>query len=479
MLVMKSHPTVSSTTPLVVDVDGTLVAGDLLVEGAARLLAASPLTLFALPIWLVKGRAALKRRIAAAVTLPPSSLVLNPAVLDEIAAAKATGRRVWLASAADELMVAPLAETLEVTGYLASDGRINLAGRAKAAALVERFGEGGFDYVGNERRDLAVWRRARRIIGVNLSARLVREVRTLDEGARLLPGIGGGPRDVLRALRPHQWVKNALAFVPLIAAHETGAGPYLVAAGIFVALSACASGTYLLNDLLDLPEDRRHPSKRHRPLAAGKVPLLPMMGLGAALAAGGLAMAFQLPRAEGGLCVLLYLLGTLIYSLSLKRKLFVDVVALAALYMVRLVAGSLAVSIALSPWFLSFFMFAFLSLAIVKRQIELRALRESDRADGRAWRAADLPVAAALGAASGVASVIVFALYIQSPEVSLRYDQPEFLWLICPLLIYWLGRMTLLANRGAVDHDPVEFTLKDRTSWLTGVGVLAAFAAAI
>ena len=472
----------SRVPPLVVDVDGTLVAGDLLVEGAARLLAASPLTLFALPIWLVKGRAALKRRIAAAVPLPPSSLVLNPAVLDEIAAAKAAGREVWLASAADERVVAPLADAVGAAGWFASDGRTNLSGEAKATALVERFGEGGFDYVGNERRDLAVWRRARRIIGVNLPARLVREVRTLDKGARLLPGLGGGPRDALRALRPHQWVKNTLAFVPLIAAHETGAGPYLVAAGIFVALSACASGTYLLNDLLDLPEDRRHPSKRHRPLAAGKLPLLPMMGLGAALAAGGLAMAFHLPRGGGGgggLCVLLYLLGTLIYSLSLKRKLFVDVVALAALYMVRLVAGSLAVSIALSPWFLSFFMFAFLSLAIVKRQIELRALRESDRADGRAWRAADLPVAAALGAASGVASVIVFALYIQSPEVSLRYDQPEFLWLICPLLIYWLGRMTLLANRGAVDHDPVEFTLKDRTSWLTGVGVLAAFAAAI
>ena len=233
----------SCVPPLVVDVDGTLVAGDLLVEGAARLLAASPLTLFALPIWLVKGRAALKRRIAAAVPLPPSSLVLNPAVLDEIAAAKVAGREVWLASAADERVVAPLADAVGAAGWFASDGRTNLSGEAKAAALVERFGEGGFDYAGNERRDLAVWRRARRIIGVNLPARLVREVRTLDEGARLLPGLGGGPRDALRALRPHQWVKNALAFVPLIAAHETGAGPYLVAAGIFVALSACASGT--------------------------------------------------------------------------------------------------------------------------------------------------------------------------------------------------------------------------------------------
>ena len=466
--------------PLVVDVDGTLVGGDLLIEGAARLIAASPLSLLALPFWLLGGRAALKRRIARAVPLPPSTLVLNPAVLEEIAAARAAGREIWLASASDALAVAPLAEAVGAAGCLASDGSLNLAGRAKAAALVERFGEGGFDYIGNERRDLAVWRRARRAIGVNLPARLARAVRSLDEDARFLPGPGGGPLDCFRALRPHQWIKNMLVFVPLVAAHETEVGLYLVVAGMFAAMSACASGTYLFNDLLDLPHDRGHAGKRHRPLAAGKAPLLPMAVLGAALVAGGLALAFRL-SAGAGFWVLLYLIVTLAYSLSLKRMLFADVLTLGGLYMVRVIAGGMAVSVALSPWFLAFFMFVFVALAVVKRQRELYGLYESGRtvAGGRAYRTADLPVMAALGAASAFASAVVFALYIRSPEVSERYARPEFLWLICLLLVYWLGRMTLLASRGAVDDDPVVFAMRDRASWLTGAGVLAAFAAAL
>ena len=474
------HPTRSSAAPLVVDVDGTLVGGDLLIEGAARLLAASPLKLLGVLFRLAGGRAALKRGVARKAPLAPSTLVLNPAVLDEIAAAKAAGREVWLASAADELAVAPLAEAVGAAGFLASDGRTNLAGEAKAAALVERFGEGGFDYAGNERRDLAVWRHARRAIGVGLPARLAREVRALDEDVRFLPGLGSGPRDWLRALRPHQWVKNLLVFVPLAAAHETGAGPYLTAAGMFAALSACASGAYLLNDLLDLPHDRGHASKHRRPMAAGKVAPLPAMGLGAVLAAGGLALAFELSR-PGGLCVLLYLILTLAYSLSLKRKLFVDVVTLGLLYMVRVFAGGVAVAVTLSPWFLAFFMFAFFSLAIVKRQGELQRLCESgDTAvEGRGWRIEDLPVLTAFGVAAGLASVIVFALYVRSPEVNVLYARPEFLWLICPLLVYWLGRMTLLANRGVVDDDPVVFTLRDRTSWLTGLAMAAAFTAAL
>ena len=466
--------------PLVVDVDGTLVSGDLLVEGAARLLASSPLSLFVLPFRLAEGRAALKRSIARVAPLPPETLMLNPAVLDEIATAKAAGREVWLASASDELAVAPLAEAVGAAGCIASDGRTNLAGRAKAAVLVGRFGEGGFDYIGNERRDLSVWKHARRAIGVNLSPRLARTVRALDEDARFLPGPGVRLLDCLHALRPHQWVKNALVFIPLVAAHETAAGLYLAPAGLFAALSACASGTYLFNDLLDLPHDRRHPKKRHRPMAAGKVPLLPMIGTGAVLVVGGLTAAF-LVSAAAGLCVLLYLVVTLAYSLSLKRKVFIDVITLAGLYSLRVLAGGVAVSVPLSPWFLAFFMFAFLALAVVKRQSELRAERESGQpaVGGRAYLADDLPVMAALGAASGFASVVVFALYIQSPELGERYARPEFLWLICPLLIYWLGRMTLLANRGSVDADPVVFTMRDRTSWLTGLGILAAFACAL
>ena len=300
-------------------------------------------------------------------------------------------------------------------------------------------------------------------------------------------GARGGPRDWFRALRPHHWVKNALVFVPLAAAHETDAGPYLVAAGMFAALSAVASGAYLLNDLLDLPHDRAHPAKRHRPLAAGKVPLPPMMGIGAALAAGGLALAFWL-SAAAGLWVLLYLAVTCAYSLSLKRKLFIDVVALAMLYAVRVLAGAAAVLVPLSPWLFAFFLFLFLALAIVKRQGELGMLRGCGRSavGGRAYLAEDLPVVAALGAASGFASVVILTLYIQSPETGERYARPEFLWLICPLLLYWLGRMALLAGREGGNSkrapgsdDPLVFALRDRTSWLTGLAVLAAFAAAL
>ena len=464
--------------PLVVDVDGALVSGDLLVEGAARVLAVSPFSLLVLPLWLSGGRAALKRRIARAVPLPRETLALNPAVLDEIAAAKTAGREVWLASAADELAVSPLAESVGATGFLASDGRMNLAGRAKAAALVERFGEGGFDYIGNERRDLEVWKHARRAIGVGLSPRLARAVRRLDSGARFLPGPRLRLRDCLRALRPHQWVKNLLVFVPLIAAHESEAALYLTAAGLFAALSACASGAYLFNDFIDLPHDRRHRSKRNRPMAAGSAPLLPMAGLGAALSAGGLAGAFLL-SATAGACVLVYLLGTLAYSLVLKRKLFIDVMTLAGLYSIRILAGAVAVSVPLSAWFLAFFGFAFLALAVVKRQSELRISSESGLPgpSGRAWLVEDLPVLAALGASSGIAATIVLALFVYIPETRELYPRSEILWLLCPLSVYWLGRMTLLATRGTVDDDPVVFAMGDRTSWLVGlagVGVLAA-----
>ena len=478
--------------PLVVDVDGSLIRGNLLIEGIARLLSVSPRNLFALPFWLAvsmaKGQAGLKRRIAQSVSLPPDTLALNPAVLEEIAAAKAEGRAVWLASASDACAVAPLVKTVGAEGCLVSKGRTHLAGEARAAALVARFDENGFDYIGNERRDLAVWKRARRAIGVGLAAGLARNVRALDSEARFLPGLDGGPLDRLRALRPYQWVKNLLVFVPLVAVHETDAGPYLVAAGVFVALSTVASGTYLLNDLLDLPHDRRHASKRHRPMAAGRVPLLPMICVGAALATGGLALAFLLSTAAG-LWVLLYLAMTCAYSLSLKRKTFIDVVTLAMLYAVRVLAGAAAVAVALSPWLLAFFLFLFLALAIVKRQCELRALRDvgGSAPGGRAYLAEDFTVMAALGAANGVASVVILALYTQSPETGERYARPEFLLMVCPLLLYWLGRIALIACRAGEgdsrqapsNDDPLIFALRDRTSWLTGLGVLAAFAAAL
>ena len=355
----RQMPSISSeqldnAIPLVVDVDGSLVKGDLLTEGLLRLFAHSPAKLFALPFWLAGGRAPLKRWLVQQTgTLPAATLVLNPAVLAEMDAARRAGREVWLASGSDELVVAPLAQEVGATGCLASDGRTNLVGHLKAAVLVSRFGERGFDYVGNERRDLAVWKRARRAIGVNLSARLARQVKTLDPHARFHPGLGGGALDVLRALRPRQWMANALVFVPVMAEPEANAGHYWVAAGGFAALSACASSRCVVEDLLNLPRDRQRASKRHQPMAAGKTPLPSMIALAPVLAAAGLALACWLSAATG-LAVLLYALLGLSYLLWLRQDTRLGIFARVLLNLYPLVVGAAVVRVPWSPGFLAF-----------------------------------------------------------------------------------------------------------------------------
>lgn len=468
--------------PLIVDVDDALIRGDLLVEGLARLLAAAPLNLCLLPFWLGAGRAALKRRVASAVTLPPDTLVFNPAVLETIDSARNEGRPVYLASASDELCVAPLADRVGADGYFASDGKENLAGAAKAQKLVARFGAQGFDYVGNEWRDLAVWRQARRAIAVDAAPRLAAEVRKIDPDALFLPRTGGRLQDYLKALRPLHWVKNILVFAPLIAAQIplSDFASYGLALIAFVALSACASGTYLLNDILDLPHDRQHETKRRRPLASGRIPLIRALALGFVLIIGALAVA---AAAAWDLAALvgLYLLVTWSYSLYLKRKIFIDVVALASLYTIRVLAGAAAVTVAVTPWFLGFSIFLFLALAIVKRQRELHGLGQvgQERTSGRAYFVEDLPVLAALAGSSSFAAIVVLALFISSPEVADTYARPELLWLLCPFLTYWLGRMVLLANRGAIHDDPIVFAVRDKASWLVGAVAAALFAAAL
>ena len=337
--------------PLVVDVDGSLVRGDLLTEGLLRLFADSPAKLAVVPFRLAGGRAPLKRWLARQTgILRAATLVLNPAVLEEIDAARRAGRDVWLASGSDEMVVAPLAREVGATGCLASDGRTNLVGHVKAAALVGRFGERGFDYVGNERRDLAVWKRARRAIGVNLSARLTRQVKALDPDARFHPGLGGGALDFLRALRPRQWMANALVFLPVIAAQQVNAGPYWMAAGGFAALSACAASRCIAEDLLNLPRDRQRASQRHQPMAAGKTPLPSMIAVASVLAAGGLALAFWLSAAIG-LAVLLYAILGLGYLLWLRHNTGVGIFARALLNLYPLIVGT---AVMRSPWSLGF-----------------------------------------------------------------------------------------------------------------------------
>lgn len=459
--------------PLAVDLDGTLVLSDTLHESMLALIRRNPFYLFALPVWLLRGKARFKREIARRVLPNIDTLPYNAPLLGWLHEQR--GRReIVLCTAGDAALARAVADRVAVfDDTLASDGAINLSGERKAAALAARYGERGFDYAGNARRDLAVWRRARAAVVVNARPSVARAAARIAEIDRRFEPAPAGIGVWLRALRVHQWAKNLLVFLPLLTAHrafDAGAAGHALLA--FVAFCLCASSVYLLNDLLDLDADRQHPRKRQRPFAAGELPLLAGFALAPALLFGAFALALLLP--ERFLLVLAgYYVLTMAYSLRLKRVEMLDVVVLAALYTARLIAGAAAIPVPASFWLLAFAMFLFLSLALIKRHTELGTLRDLGRstAAGRGYRTDDLPMLAVLGGASGYLAVLVLALYINSRESERLYRQPELLWLLCPLLLYWINRAWLLTHRGRMPDDPVVFAVRDPVS--LGVLLLA------
>ena len=401
---------------------------------------------------------------------------MNDSVLREVRHALEADRQVWLASGADDGVVAPFADRIGATGIIASDGTTNLIANKKARVLVGKFGVGGFDYIGNGRQDVPVWAQCRHALGVALSEGVRRRLQRMGLEPTLLAGQGGTAKDTIAALRPHQWVKNLLVFVPPLAAHSVDPMAYLFAAGAFFALSLCTCGIYIFNDFLDLPHDRQHASKRRRPLASGRTPLGRTCALGLLATVAGLALAFALPG-DTGACIFTYLGGALGYALFAKRQYFLDVLVLASLYVLRILVGGAAADIEISPWLTAFSMFAFLGVATVKRLVELRGTNAgpSTSVAGRAYVQEDAAGVLALASASAFASVVVLAVYIGSDEMVSRYGNAELLWLACPLLIYWFGRLTLLANRALVDDDPVAFAIRDKVSWIVGFGIAGVF----
>jgi len=284
-----------------------------------------------------------------------------------------------------------------------------------------------------------------------------------------------------RLLRVHQWVKNVLVFVPAIAAHNRNRGVVLSATVAFAAFCLCASSAYIANDLLDLESDRRNPAKAGRPLAAGMVSPRTGVAVAAACLAGAAVLAAVLLPASFLALLGTYWATTLAYSLRLKRFPMLDVIVLAGLYTIRVLGGTYATGVPTSSWLFTFAMFLFLSLALVKRTSELHQarLRATHPASGRGYVAGDLDVLARMGTASGYLAVLVLAMYINNPDVTRLYSHHERLWLLCPLGLYWIGRVWLLANRGLVHEDPVVFALRDRSSYLMAAAALAVvFAAA-
>jgi 4-hydroxybenzoate polyprenyltransferase len=468
--------------PLAVDLDGTLVRTDTLHENLLVLFKHAPWLLVLLPLWVLKGKAFFKAEVARRAALDASRLPYNEELLSWLKEEKARGRRLVLATAADRRIADGVAAHLSglFSDVFASDGTVNLSGARKLARLKETLGT--FDYAGNDTVDVPLWRESQRVVVVHAPAGVLRQAQGLGRQVhRVFERPVVGPRAWVKALRVHQWAKNALIFVPLLAAHRAAEPAMTLKAVLgFVAFSLCASSVYVLNDLLDLESDRRHPTKKKRPFAACDLPVSTGVVLAPLLLLAGAAVSFLfLPLAFAGLLGAYYVL-TLAYSLRLKQVVMLDVLVLAGLYTVRIFGGALAVGVPTSSWLLMFSTFLFLSLALVKRLSEVRRLRLSNEssAHGRGYLAQDYEQLASLGAAAGQVSVLVLALYITSKEVTALYAHPERLWLLCPVMLYWVGRVWVLAHRGLVNEDPLVFALRDKVSyWVGFVAALVLWAA--
>lgn len=450
---------------LCIDLDGTLIKSDVLYESVLALLSKNPLYLFLLPVWLLRGKAALKHEIASRVDLDAATLPYDERVVEMLGTTQTRPR--VLCTATHGKYAASIAAHLGVFDLvIASDETRNLSGKRKADLLVDRFGERRFDYAGNAACDLKVWERARAAWVVNAPGWLARRAALISRLDQHLPGTRGGLKTWLKAIRLHQWLKNLLVFVPLFASHRfLEVGAVVPTLSAFLAFGLCASGVYVLNDLLDLTSDRLHPRKRKRPFAAGSLPLLHGLMAAPLLTLAGFVLAAAVSWAFAGI-LLGYYAMTLAYSLRLKRVVMVDVVLLAGLYTIRIIGGAVAIDAALSFWLLAFSMFLFLSLAMLKRYTELAIMLASGqgKAIGRGYSVDDLPLIQSMGAASGYCAVLVFALYINSPDSLELYRRPQVLWLICPMLLYWISRAWVKAHRGAMDDDPVVFAVTDRAS---------------
>jgi 4-hydroxybenzoate polyprenyltransferase/phosphoserine phosphatase len=466
----KSHP------PLCVDLDGTLIKTNTLHEAILALVRTAPHYALLLPFWLLRGQAYLWHRLSRFVSLNVALLPYRPEVIDYLEREKRAHREITLISGAHHTVVERVARHLDLfDNWMGSDELSHLTGEKKLSVLVHLYGKKAFDYIGDSRADIPIWKESRRavIAGPNLLlvAQLKKYTDSPDGYEHLQPLDKPGIRSLLKAMRVHQWAKNLLLFAPIFLGHRF-TEPALIFNALlgFAAFSLCGSAVYILNDLIDLEADRLHARKRNRPFAAGD--LSPVTGalISALLLLG--SFAFAMPLSQNFRATLgVYFAITLLYSLFLKEKLLLDVFVLASLYTIRVWAGGFSTGIEISHWATAFFMCFFLSLALAKRHSELMVsagAQEDKPLNRRGYRPSDIPFVLAYGCGSSLMSVLVIAIYLNSPDVSVHYRRPDLLWFVCPTLAYWSSRLWLLSTRGQLDEDPVLFAIKDKTSYVLG-----------
>ena len=467
--------------PLVVKLDGTLVKTDTLYELAAHFVAERWTNSFVLLGLGFRDRATLETELAQRVALDVSLLPMNSEVLERLNDARSRGRPVVLATASSLILAEKISKEWgpfdEVIG--STPGR-NIKGERKAEALVERFGEKGFDYIGNDLADVPVLHRAHDGFLVSPSKGLLRRARSRGARASTLGGKERVGRALLKAVRPHHWAKNLLLLIPALAAQISLVDTWSQLVAGFVAFSVMASSVYLANDLWDIAHDRNHHRKRNRPLASGDLPILIAAVGSPVLGATSLALSWFALGATFTLSLLFYAAVTIAYSSWLKRVALVDVFVLTALYGVRIVAGAVAVAVAVSPWLIAFSLFAFLSLALMKRFSELLSSETptTTALRGRGYLGSDDSLIQVLGVGSGLMAGVILALYVEEPAIQVLYSSPLLLWVLVPVWLYWVSRSWLLAHRGTMNEDPVVFALRDRVSYVAGAIIAVAVALA-
>lgn len=471
------------STPLIVDLDGTLIATDSLWEGCALYLMERPFEIWRLLAWLLRGRTVLKHSLAARVSLNPAELPYRPEVLRLIESAKTQGRRVILATASPRPWAEAIASHLGVFDKVLATDSANLKGQTKLEAIRNTLGAVQFDYAGDSSADMPLFEQARRVYYCgSRSGRVQRKLSKLRPDAAALGDDRGQLREWARQLRLRQWVKNTLLAVPFIA----GGRPVTADAAAslllgFFGFSFCASAIYCINDLLDLRHDRKHPRKKARPLAGGRIHPASVVAASGALLAAGLGISMLLPWTFAGL-IAIYCCLSLAYVVRLKRMASLDVFSLAALYTLRLFAGAFVFvpPIELSTWLLAFSAFLFSSLALAKRAAEmiLTLKHPTSLLSGRGYAAQDLETIRTLGIACGVVAVLVLALYVEGATAARVYAHPRLLLLLCLPLLAWVGRLWIQLGRGELADDPMVFVIEDRGSWLLLAVSVVIYAAA-
>jgi len=471
-------------TPLIVDLDGSLIKTDLLYESFIRNLFARPWVLVFLPLWIFHGIAYLKHRLASDVHIDVTALPYNQELLAYLQRQKDNGRKLVLCTGSNEQLADAISRYLGIFDETHGSGKdYNLTGSRKAEFLRKRFGDQGFAYVGNEPKDLRVWRFASSAVVVGASPSLAQSASQVCGLENRISVNSASIGVFMKQIRIHQWVKNLLLFVPLLTSQKFVELQALTDALLgFVCFGLCASATYIINDLSDLDSDRVHQTKRNRPLASGELPIKTALLLCFTLFLAAGALLMQLP-VWFAVVLALYTATTLGYSFLFKRLQTVDTVVLASLYTVRILAGAAVIAVYPSYWLLAFSMFVFLCLALVKRiseicrkQLEIESAEEQIR--GRGYYVTDLQALISLASSAGMVSILVFAMYVNSAEVVAMYSTPMALWLACPIFAYWIIRILIMASRGEIDEDPIAFAIKDKRSWITGFALALVLAAA-